>query len=106
MFHPQIDLPLTFILGLTGSVTAAYESARKMERNGIVTGLDMTTEAAYTKLAYLLSLPNISHNDIAAKMRENLQGELTADFREGQRSQDSVILDHQPSHGSPTSTFV
>ena len=63
-----------------------------MEREGIVTGLDMTTEAAYTKLAYLLALPDLSHSDIAAKMRQNLRGELTADFRDQQREQDSVAL--------------
>lgn len=77
---------------MTGSVTTAYESARRMEREGIVTGLDMTTEAAYTKLVYLLALPNLSHGDVAAMMRQNLRGELTADFREEQRTQDSVAL--------------
>jgi hypothetical protein len=76
--------------GLTGSVTTAYESARRMERKGIVTGLDMTTEAAYTKLAYLLALPGLSHTDIARKMRVNYRGELTADFREEQKLKDSV----------------
>lgn len=62
-----------------------------MERNGIVTGLDMTTEAAYTKLVYLLSLPSLSRSEVAEKMRENLRGELTADFREEQRTRDSVL---------------
>lgn len=61
-----------------------------MEREGIVTGLDMTTEAAYTKLAYLLALPDHTHADVAAMMRQNLRGELTADFREGQRRKDSI----------------
>ena len=61
-----------------------------MERNGIVTGLDMTTEAAYTKLAYLLALPNLSHGEVACKMRENLRGELTADFREAPLTQDKA----------------
>ena len=75
---------------MTGSVTSAYESARRMERNGIVTGLDMTTEAAYTKLAYLLALPNLSQADVANLMRQDLRGELTADFREEQRKRDSV----------------
>ena len=62
-----------------------------MERMGIVTGLDMTTEAAYTKLVYLLSLPDLSRSEIAEKMRQNLRGELTADFRDEQRAQDSVV---------------
>ncbi|KAK5166727.1 uncharacterized protein LTR77_008271 [Saxophila tyrrhenica] len=75
---------------LTGSVTTAYESARRMERKGIVTGLDMTTEAAYTKLVYLLSRESLGPQDVANKMREDLQGELTADFREEQRMKDMI----------------
>lgn len=78
---------------LTGSVTSAYESAHRMERMGVVTGLDMTTEAAYTKLAYLLSLPNLSRQEMVRLMRQNLRGELTADFREGQRQRDSFSSD-------------
>lgn len=77
-------------IGLTGSVTTAYESARKMERQGIVTGLDMTTEAAYTKLAYLLALRDSSPLDVAEMMRQDLRGELTADFREQQKIKDSA----------------
>ena len=61
-----------------------------MERKGIVTGLDMTTEAAYTKLVYLLSMLDLTPRDVAKKMRENLQGELTSDFREEQRIRDML----------------
>ena len=57
-----------------------------MERRGIVTGLDMTTEAAYTKLAYLLAIPGLSHADVAERMRQNLRGELTADDKDEQRA--------------------
>ena len=81
---------LTHTTGLTGSVTSAYESARRMERNGIVTGLDMTTEAAYTKLAFLLSQSDLRYGEIVKKMRQNLCGELTADFREEQKRRDSI----------------
>ena len=72
-----------------------------MERSGIVTGLDMTTEAAYTKLVYLLSLPNLSRLEVAEKMRENLREELTADFKEEQRSRDSVINGTKASQPTP-----
>lgn len=61
-----------------------------MERKGIVTGLDMTTEAAYTKLAYLLALPGLTNAEISHRMRLNLRGELSADFKEEQRLRDIV----------------
>ena len=92
VFNLQRDgsCPLTVLLGLTGSVTSVYESARKMERHGIVTGVDMTTESAYTKLVYLLSLPNLSPTRVAEMMRQNLRGELTADYGDEQRSHHHV----------------
>lgn len=74
-----------------------------MERCGIVTGLDMTTEAAYTKLVYLLSLPNLSRSEVAEKMRENLRGELTADFIEEQRARDRVTNGNKANQTDPSS---
>lgn len=56
----------------------------------------MTTEAAYTKLAYLLSLDSMTQADVAQKMRQNIRGELTADFREGQRHRDSMSRSSRP----------
>ena len=40
-------------------------------------GLDMTTEAALTKLAYLLALPGSTSESVAAEMSVSLRGELT-----------------------------
>lgn len=62
-----------------------------MERKDIVTGLDMTTEAAYTKLAFLLGFPRLSYAEVKDSMRTDLCGELTADFREEQRKRDRAL---------------
>lgn len=40
-------------------------------------GLDMTTEAALTKLAYLLALPESTPESVAKNMSISLRGELT-----------------------------
>ena len=48
-----------------------------LSRAGVVAGLDMTTEAALTKLAYLLALPNSTPESVARNMSISLRGELT-----------------------------
>ncbi|EME44975.1 hypothetical protein DOTSEDRAFT_70878 [Dothistroma septosporum NZE10] len=71
---------------LHGSVSDAYEPARKLVEAGINLGYDMTTEAAYTKLVYLLAQGHTSA-EVAAKVSTNIRGELTppqaADVRKG-----------------------
>jgi lysophospholipase len=62
---------------LHGSVSTAYEPARKLAEAGIVAGYDMTTEAAYTKLVYLLARPDLGPAEVKRCMAENLCGELT-----------------------------
>ncbi|KAF4554761.1 Asparaginase-like protein 1 [Elsinoe fawcettii] len=80
---------------LSGSVSPLYAPATVLGRAGVVFGLDMTTEAALTKLSYLLSLPDISPSEVAKRMSVSLRGELT----EAGRTQF-----HHPDSQSGTST--
>lgn len=62
---------------LSGSVSPLYAPAMALGRVGVVFGQDMTTEAALTKLAYLLSLPNATPDVVAERMSVSMCGELT-----------------------------
>ncbi|KAF2090864.1 asparaginase-domain-containing protein [Saccharata proteae CBS 121410] len=66
---------------LSGSVSPLYAPATVLGRAGVVFGLDMTTEAALTKLSYLLALPDLTPDEIAKRMSINLRGELTESHR-------------------------
>jgi 60kDa lysophospholipase len=60
-----------------GFVSPLYAPATVLGRAGVVFGHDLTTEAALTKLSYLLALPGLSYEDIATRMAQSLCGEMT-----------------------------
>ncbi|EFX03562.1 lysophospholipase-like protein [Grosmannia clavigera kw1407] len=60
-----------------GFVSPLYAPATALSRAGVVFGHDMTTEAALTKLSYLLALDGLSVADIQTRMGRSLRGEMT-----------------------------
>ncbi|KAG7200195.1 hypothetical protein KM043_000627 [Ampulex compressa] len=62
----------------TGCVSDAYEAGKLLEDAGVLSGFDMTPEAALTKLAYVLSKREWDTETKRQMMQTNLRGELTA----------------------------
>jgi 60kDa lysophospholipase len=62
---------------LTGSVSSLYAPGVVLGQAGVVAGGDMTTEAALTKLSYLLALPGASPERVMRDMAISIRGELT-----------------------------
>lgn len=54
-----------------------YETSKKLQQMGIISGFDMTFEATVTKLMYLMG-QNLTNTEIALLMEQSLRGELTA----------------------------
>ncbi|TVY23591.1 60 kDa lysophospholipase [Lachnellula hyalina] len=61
----------------TGSVSPLYAPATVLGNAGVVFGHDLTTEAALTKLSFLLALPGLSYEEITKQMQISLRGEMT-----------------------------
>jgi len=53
-----------------------YETSKKLQQMGIISGFDMTFEATVTKLMYLMGL-DLDNTQIAGLMEQSLRGELT-----------------------------
>ncbi|XXH00453.1 hypothetical protein Hte_006798 [Hypoxylon texense] len=60
-----------------GFVSPLYAPGFALGRAGVVFGHDLTSEAALTKLSYLLAVPNLTASEIATRMGRSLRGELT-----------------------------
>ncbi|WJV65079.1 asparaginase [Pectobacteriaceae bacterium CE70] len=54
-----------------------YATGNALAQAGVISGFDMTVEAALTKLHYLLSRDDLSPVDVRRLMQQNLRGELS-----------------------------
>lgn len=62
----------------SGFVSPLYAPGFALGAAGVVFGHDLTSEAALTKLSYLLALPGLSASEVRRRMSRSLRGEMTA----------------------------
>ncbi|KAM4853225.1 60 kDa lysophospholipase [Thomomys bottae] len=71
---------------LKGTVTSDYASGLGLAVPSIISGLDMTTEAALAKLSYVLGQPGLSLEDRKKLLAKDLRGEMTVPVSDKCRS--------------------
>ncbi|XP_070268129.1 60 kDa lysophospholipase isoform X3 [Myotis yumanensis] len=62
---------------LQGTVTSDYAAGMASAGAGIISGFDMTSEAALAKLSYVLGQPGLSLDDRKELLARDLRGEMT-----------------------------
>lgn len=60
-----------------GFVSPIYGPGTELGRAGVIFGLDLTIEAALTKLSYLLAVPGLTTAEVSSRMSRSLRGEMT-----------------------------
>ncbi|KAI0115515.1 asparaginase-domain-containing protein [Nemania sp. FL0031] len=90
----------------SGFVSPLYAPGFALGAAGVVFGHDLTSEAALTKLSYLLALPDLSVAEVRRRMAQSLRGEMTAlatpSFTHPQGSLDEY--DYNQASGMPSGT--
>jgi len=83
---------------MSGFVSPLYAPGFTLGKAGVVFGYDLTSEAALTKLSYLLALPGLSADEVRQRMSRPLRGEMTAlatlSFTHPQGSLDDDLADY------------
>jgi 60kDa lysophospholipase len=65
---------------VSGFVSPVYAPGTQLGRAGVIFGLDLTAEAALTKLSYLLAL-DLTVEEINERLSQSLRGEMTETTR-------------------------